>query len=532
MKKDKKHKNIFKVYVMLVLTLPILGCSKEVNKNSNNDANTNTVVEIVEQGEDMASNNEEKYVEALSPIKNPMDHNPLMTQSFSADPYALVFEGRVYLYLTGDKYMYEADGSIKTNNYSNIDTIHVISSADLVNWTDHGEIKAAGKEGAANWGNNSWAPAACVKIIDGKPKFFLYFANSGNGIAVLTADSPIGPFVDPLGEAIVSRNTPTCAEVTWLFDPAVLVDDDGQGYLYFGGGVPSPDKAQNPGTARVAKLTDDMIHLAEDPVPIENVLYLFEDSGINKVGDKYIYSYCSNFDVPEGGCEGYGFGNGEIIIMSSDSPMGSFKTERSILKNPGSLFKYGGNNHHCMFEFEGKWYVTYHASLIEEKLGEYKGYRSVNIDEIKIGEDGLFDNARGTKEGVSQVCAFNPYKLTTFTTMANQAGINLELDERVDNEEKLVVKVNEQGAFIQISGADFEAGASKCTVNVSAPFGGSISIRTKYLNSKDCGRVDLEENKDYKDYEINLLENISGENDFYFVFEGKDLMLNTFVFAH
>ena len=162
-------------------------------------------------------------------------------------------------------------GEIQENTYSKIDKISVISSDDLVNWTDHGTVYAAGPSGQAKWGGNSWAPAAAWKTIDGKDKFFLYFANSGNGIAVLTADSPVGPFTDPLGKALISRDTPTCAEVTWLFDPAVLQDDDGESYIYFGGGVPSDDKASDPGTARVAKLGKDMISLVGDPRPIENV---------------------------------------------------------------------------------------------------------------------------------------------------------------------------------------------------------------------------------------------------------------------
>lgn len=76
------------------------------------------------------------------------------------------------------------------------------------------------------------------------------------------------------------------------------MDDDGSAYIYFGGGIPSEDKAANPGTARVAKLSDNMISLDGDPVIIENVSYLFEDSGINKINGIYYYSYCSNFNVP------------------------------------------------------------------------------------------------------------------------------------------------------------------------------------------------------------------------------------------
>ena len=125
-------------------------------------------------------------------------NNPVMTQRFGADPYAMVYEGRVYLYMTGDIFEYDAAKQIKTNTYATIHTINVLSSDDLVNWTDHGSVYAAGYKGACKWGNNAWAPAAAYKEIDGKMQFFLYFANGGGGIGVLSADSPVGPFTDPL----------------------------------------------------------------------------------------------------------------------------------------------------------------------------------------------------------------------------------------------------------------------------------------------------------------------------------------------
>lgn len=460
-------------------------------------------------------------MKALGSVKNPAEHNPLISHKYSADPYAMVYDGRVYIYMTGDETMYEADGSIKKNNYSNIDTIRVISSDDLVNWTDHGDILAAGSNGQANWGGNSWAPAACWKMIDGKPKFFLYFANSGNGIAVLTADSPTGPFTDPIGEALVSRNTPTCAEVTWLFDPAVLVDEDGTGYLYFGGGIPGDDYISNPGTARVAKLSDDMIHLDGDPVPIKDVLYLFEDSGINRVGDKYIYSYCSNFNVPSSGCEGYGFGSGEIITMVGDSPMGPFKTVGSVLKNPEFFFKNGGNNHHCMFEFEGKWYITYHAGLIEEKAGVNDGYRSVNIDEIQINEDGVFGVARGTKEGVAQTKNFNPFQRVSFSTMSNEAGIKTVPADEITRQYgvgNMNLAVEETGAFIQLSNVDFKDGATSMKITLKGNAGG-ISIRVKYPNGDEIGQLLFEESEDFVTYEVKFNEPVTGVCNLFFVFE-------------
>ena len=471
-------------------------------------------------------------IKAMEFIKNPKQHNPVYTQKYSADPYGMVYDGRVYLYMTGDEPMYDAKGEKITNNYSNINTIRVISSDDLVNWTNHGEVFAAGKNGAATWGGNSWAPAACWKMVDGKPKFFLYFANSGNGIAVLTADSPVGPFTDPIGKALISRETPTCAEVAWLFDPAVLVDDDGSAYIYFGGGIPSPDMIKNPGTARVAKLADDMVSLDGDPKPIENVLYLFEDSGINKINGKYIYSYCSNFNVPEGGCEGHGFDSGEIVTMVSDDPMGPFETIGGVLKNPGFFFKNGGNNHHCMFEFEGKWYITYHASLIEEKLGLSSGYRSVNIDKVTFKEDGNIGFLRGTKEGVEQLKSFDPYKETSFTTMSNQVGTDkVAADENAAKygSGNFNLKIAEEGSWTEISGADFgEKGATKLVFTVKGGKG-TLFVRTT-LNGDDLGYASFDAFEDFTECELTLDKAVSGVNDYFFVFAGEGYQLGSYRF--
>lgn len=90
-------------------------------------------------------------------------HNPIMTQRFGADPYAMVYKDRVYVYMTNDILQKDSKGKILENDYGKIHTINRLSSADLVNWTDHGTIEIAGFSGEANWAENSWAPAAVHK---------------------------------------------------------------------------------------------------------------------------------------------------------------------------------------------------------------------------------------------------------------------------------------------------------------------------------------------------------------------------------
>lgn len=72
-------------------------------------------------------------IELKKCLKGFNEHNPVMTHNFGADPYAITYNGRVYLYMTGDDFIYDESGNIKENNYSNIWQIRVVSSDDLVN---------------------------------------------------------------------------------------------------------------------------------------------------------------------------------------------------------------------------------------------------------------------------------------------------------------------------------------------------------------------------------------------------------------
>ena len=469
-------------------------------------------------------------IEVAKDVKGFDEHNPVMTQRFGADPYALVYDGRVYLYMTGDEPTYNRKGEIEENTYGNINTINVVSSDDLVNWTDHGTIYAAGDNGAAKWGANSWAPAAAYKNIDGKDKFFLYFANNGNGIAVLTADSPVGPFTDPLDAPLISRNTPTCAEVTWLFDPAVLMDEDGSSYIYFGGGVPSPDKAANPGTARVAKLADDMISLDGDPQVIADVNYLFEDSGINRIGDNYYYSYCSNFSMTPEAEKELGFSEGEIVTMVSKDPMGPFELYKPVLKNPGYFFGLGGNNHHCMFEFKGQWYIAYHTRILEKAMGITSGYRSTSVDKLNLDENNGPCTSEATTQGVEQIKPLNPYKETKAVTMANSSRITTKQygsDAVKYGSGEMILTGIHDGSWTCVEGAQFEYGKPLgFEVKVRGLGRGAIRVSLDSVDGEVISYVPVKApGREFVTVEVPVEKEFSGEHDVYFSFMGDNYEL-------
>ena len=386
------------------------------------------------------------------------ENNPLYTQRFGADPGVMEYDGRLYVYMTDDIVEYDTSGKVKENSYSQIRTINCISSDDMVNWTDHGRIRVAGPGGIAKWANNSWAPCAAHKTIDGQEKFFLYFCNGGNGIGVLSSDSPVGPWRDERGSLLITRGVKNCADVTWLFDPAVFVDDDGTGYLAFGGGIPQGKQAA-PGTARIVRLGEDMISLAGDPVRLD-VPWLFEDSGINKIGDKYVYSYCSNFQTQGNSLK---LTDGAIQYMISDNPLGPYTYMGELFPNEGRFFGMYGNNHHSIASLNGEWYLFYHNRPVEKAMGIFGNYRSPQADRIFFGEDGLPKQVKGTMKGLEQVKPLNPFRIVSAATMSRQAGITVE----GANGQSWVNGV--PGSWLQVSGVDFGTGASTLLVTAMAP---------------------------------------------------------------
>jgi arabinoxylan arabinofuranohydrolase len=491
-----------------------------------------------------------------TPLKAYGDVNPICLQRFGADPWGLVYKDRVYVYMTGDTFRLSSGSSpapdfsnLQANDYSNINPIRVVSSSDLVNWTEHPEIRAAGSQGAAARATNSWAPAAAYKNIGGKDYFFLYFADNASGIFVLRAESPLGPFTNPRpdGSALINRSTPNCSNVTWLFDPAVLTDDDGKAYIYFGGGVPSGGSAAQftsndplPGTERAAQLGDDMISLAGTPQSL-NAPFIFEDSGINKIGNTYYYSYCSNFQVSNYLQRRQDFPaavtirkNGAITYMTSDNPLGPYTLRKMILPNPSEMFKTkGGNNHHAIFEFRGKYYILYHSRLLEMAMGvpeslPREGYRSTHIDEVTVLPDGTIEEIKGSRKGAAQSGRFDPFELTSAATIGNQAGISTVA---VDGEQRMKVTDIDSGDWIALYGVDFGSGAENfnCRVTLAEPAptpksgsgrtGGVIQIKLDGLDGKPVGYVNVEPGQ--PEITIKLLQIVTGVHDLVFVFYGQ-----------
>ena len=382
------------------------------------------------------------------PLKSTTNANPLSPEVFCADPTAVEYNGRLYVYGTNDQQQYEEKGADEDNTYEKIKSLVVFSTDDMVNWEYHGEINVGE---VAPWVTNSWAPSITSRVEeDGLTHFYLYFSNNGMGVGVITATNPLGPWSDPLGKPFV-QDIENCPNP---FDPGVVIDENGDGWLTFGGGKASGGTDYMPGSARIVKLGDDMLSFASDITEIP-APYFFEASELNYINGTYVYTYCSDWsdhslqwdydtEVP-GGCS--------MIYMTTKTPLdpSSWEVKGECFKNPGnSGFEYS-NNHTHMQKYNGKYYMLYHTLSLKGAMGIKGGYRSLCADEINVDETTVtIEPTGGTKKGIT-TATLSPYTAHSGAQYFTSAGITT--DTSVSSAPTAVS--NEKGAWLSVKNAVF-----------------------------------------------------------------------------
>ena len=132
---------------------------------------------------------------------------PIIQTKYTADPAPYVHGDTVYLYTTHDED--DAEG-FKMKDWL------LYTSTDMVNWQDHGAVASLRDFKWYKGDNGAWAE----QVIERNGKWYMYCPIHGNGIGVLVADSPFGPFKDPIGKPLVGApntgmtSTPPCGSTT------------------------------------------------------------------------------------------------------------------------------------------------------------------------------------------------------------------------------------------------------------------------------------------------------------------------------
>ena len=378
-------------------------------------------------------------------------NNPISPDFFCADPTAVEYNGRLYVYGTNDHQQFEIAGPDKDNTYEKIKSLLVFSTDDMVNWTYHGEINVGE---IAPWITASWAPSIVSRVeSDGKTHFYLYFSNSGIGTGVITSTDPVTGWTDPLGHCFVTSQSPGIDGSDTPFDPGVVIDDNGVGWLAVGGG---DQTAAMPDGARIVQLGDDMISFASDFKRIY-APYHFEANELNYINGTYVYTYCSNWadrsniqwdydcDAP-GGCG--------MVYMTTKTPLDpdSWQVKGECFKQPGECgFDYS-NNHTHMHKFKGKWYMFYHTLTLKHGMGITGAYRSMGVDEVNVDEENVtIEDAGGTKKGVKANGTFDPYKAHSAAELVATAQVDYDVTDPYSP----IVIAKQTGSWTAVRGAQF-----------------------------------------------------------------------------
>ncbi|AKQ45853.1 alpha-N-arabinofuranosidase [Rufibacter radiotolerans] len=317
---------------------------------------------------------------------------PLVTDIYTADPSAHVFNNKIYIYPSHD---IEA-GTPENDNGDHFDMrdYHIFSMDSIGGKvTDHGvalDIKNI------PWAKRQlWAPDAAFK----NGKYYLYFPVKDKQdvfrIGVATSTSPTGPFK--------AEAKPIAG--SYSIDPAVFTDTDGTSYMYFGGiwggqlqrwakgkydSTATPEPATGNALApKMAKMRADMLGF-EGPVKDVQILdengkpfqatnhdkRFFEAAWMHKYNGKYYFSY-STGDTHN------------IAYAIGDSPTGPF-TYKGVLLNPVQ----GWTNHHSIVEFKGKWYLFYH----DTQLSNQTHLRNIKVAELTYQPDGTIKTITALKK--------------------------------------------------------------------------------------------------------------------------------------
>lgn len=386
-------------------------------------------------------------------FKDTRYNNPISSDFFCADPTSVEYNGRLYLFGTNDHEQFEAAGPDVDNTYEKIKSLVVLSTDDMVNWIYHGEINVGE---IAPWIMNSWAPSVASRVeSDGKTHFYLYFSNNGTGVGVIHATDPLGPWDDPLGKPLISSDTAGLKDCPNPFDPGVVIDENGVGWLSFGGGKASNGTDFMPGSSRIVQLGDDMISFASDLTEIP-APYFFEASELNYINGTYVYTYCSDWNDhskkwpydcdPPAACG--------MVYMTTRTPLdpSSWEMKGECFVNPGiSGFDYS-NNHTHMHKFGGKWYMFYHTLSLKCGMGIPGSYRSLGADLIDVDEATVtIGKTGGTKKGPSQLKSVDPFSIDLAAELNNTAEIEYDTTDM----EVPVIRSKSAGSWFSVKGVGF-----------------------------------------------------------------------------
>ena len=427
---------------------------------------------------------------------------PLFQTKYTADPSPLVVGDTLFLYTSHDASPEDIpDENEKSSAGFFMYDWLLWSTTDMVNWTEHGAVASLKDFPWRSRENGAWA----IQTVERNGKYYLYAPLHGHGIGVLEADSPYGPFKDPLGKPLVWDQS------NWYdIDPSVYTDDDGQAYMYWG----------NPHTFW-AKLGNDMTSLASGVSKLPHIPNYQEGPWFYKRNGHYYLGFASTC-CPEA-----------LGYAMSNSPTGPWEWKGYIMK-PTPRDR---GNHPGICDYKGHSYVFgQNYDLMHLETFEHHERRSVSATEITYNADGTIQEVPYwlDQKPMNQLHWLNPYQRVEAETMnwgyglksskmgIQNTGVVKDMPESTGKRNLYIYDIND-GEYIRLRGVDFGSkGAKQFAITASAAIkaGCTITLRLNSnkgpvvgtLNVKSTGSVDK-----YRTFTTKVKE-ATGVHDLYICF--------------
>ena len=429
---------------------------------------------------------------------------PLFQTKFTADPSPLVVGDTLFLYTSHDA----SPEDIPDENEKGSAGFFMYdwllwSTTDMVNWTEHGAVASLKDFPWRSRENGAWA----IQTVARNGKYYLYAPLHGHGIGVLVADSPYGPFKDPLGKPLVWDQS------NWYdIDPSVYTDDDGQAYMYWG----------NPHTF-YAKLNDDMTSLKSEVVKLPHIKHYQEGPWFYKRNGHYYCAFASTC-CPEA-----------LGYAMSDSPTGPWEWKNYIMRP--TLRDRG--NHPGICDFKGHSYVFgQNYDLMHLDTFIHHERRSVSGTEITYNEDGTIQQVPYwlDQEPMKQLCWLNPYERVEAETMAwgyglksakmgiENTGVVADMPTSTGKKNMYIFDIND-GEFIKLRGVDFgEKGAKKFSITAASTGACKVTLRVDGQEGSVIGEAEISKTGDVEKYKTFSAKttDVKGVHDLYLCFSNTN----------
>ena len=455
---------------------------------------------------------------------------PLFQTKYTADPSPMVVGDTLFLYTSHDASPEDIpDPNEKSSAGFFMYDWLLWSTTDMVNWTEHGACASLKEFSWRSRENGAWA----IQTVERNGKYYLYAPLHGHGIGVLVADSPYGPFKDPLGQPLVWQK-----EHWDDIDPSVFIDDDGQAWMFWG----------NPQTYCV-KLNEDMISTKGDiyvlnpkdgmmrPVKEEGakinlrvpgrekatwaIQHYQEGPWFYKRNGHYYMGFASTC-CPEG-----------LGYAMSNSPLGPWK-EQNYLMAPTQRDR---GNHPGIADFKGHSYLFgQDYDLMHLETFQHHERRSVNGTEITYNADGTIQTSPYWLDlaPMKQLHWLNPYKRVEAETMAwgfglksakmgiENTGVVKDMPESTGKKNMYIFDINDD-EYIRLRGVDFGSKGAKqfsIVAAAAAQAGCTITLRLDSKSGDTIGTVDVKSTgsvEKYRSFSAKV-KGATGVHDLYLCF--------------